>query len=96
MCSFALTGKAFSNIPNELKNKTTFEVIKTFFTPPVGALIAAMISTFGIYFVASFLYVRNFLLRVRHTVAEYFMLAAGSLAHVLELFAVSDACSQFH
>jgi hypothetical protein len=35
------------NIPNELKNKTSAEVIKTFFTPPVGALIAAMVSTFG-------------------------------------------------
>jgi len=27
-----------------------------FFEPPIGALIAAMISTFGIYFIASFLY----------------------------------------
>lgn len=61
------------NIPNELKNKTTAQVILTFFTPPVGALIAAMVSTFGklllwngplgslaspgIYFIASFLYV---------------------------------------
>lgn len=58
VCSFALTGKAFANIPNELKGKTTAQVIATFFTPPVGALIAAMISTFGIYFIASFLYVR--------------------------------------
>lgn len=48
------------NIPNELKNKTTAQVILTFFTPPVGALIAAMVSTFGIYFAASFLYVRVF------------------------------------
>jgi len=56
VCSFALTAKAFQNIPNELKNKTTAQVILTFFTPPVGALIAAMVSTFGIYFAASFLY----------------------------------------
>lgn len=57
----------------ELQNKTTTEVILMFFTPPVGALIAAMVSTFGklqlwngpsvslvspgIYFIASFLYV---------------------------------------
>jgi chitin synthase len=54
--SFALAAKAFANIPNELKNKTTAQVILTFFTPPVGALIAAMVSTFGIYFAASFLY----------------------------------------
>lgn len=34
-------------IPELLKNKTTAQVIATFFTPPVGALIAAMVSTFG-------------------------------------------------
>ncbi|KAI0034078.1 glycosyltransferase family 2 protein [Vararia minispora EC-137] len=55
-CSLALTVQAFMNIPNELKNKTTSQVILTFFTPPVGALIAAAVSTFGIYFFASFLY----------------------------------------
>ncbi|KAJ7744479.1 glycosyltransferase family 2 protein [Mycena maculata] len=56
VCSFWLTGKAFANIPKELANKSTSQVIATFFEPPVGALIAAMVSTFGIYFVASFLY----------------------------------------
>lgn len=35
------------NIPSLLKNKTVGQVILTFFVPPVGALIAAMISTFG-------------------------------------------------
>jgi len=49
----------YKNIPNELKNKTTGQVIATFFTPPVGALIAAMVSTFGIYLFASFLYVSH-------------------------------------
>ncbi|KAJ6484988.1 glycosyltransferase family 2 protein [Mycena vitilis] len=56
VCSFWLTGKAFANIPGLLAHKSTSEVIATFFKPPVGALIAAMVSTFGIYFVASFLY----------------------------------------
>ncbi|KAJ6515926.1 glycosyltransferase family 2 protein [Mycena sanguinolenta] len=56
ICSFWLTGKAFANIPSELAHKTTSQVIATFFKPPVGALIAAMVSTFGIYFIASFLY----------------------------------------
>lgn len=41
----------------DLKGKSQSEIILTFFTPPVGALIVAMISTFGIYFIASFLYV---------------------------------------
>ncbi|KAA1466457.1 chitin synthase [Dentipellis sp. KUC8613] len=56
VCSMALTVKAFINIPEQLKNKSTGQVIATFFTPPVGALIAAMVSTFGIYLVASLLY----------------------------------------
>ncbi|KAH7887783.1 glycosyltransferase family 2 protein [Phlebopus sp. FC_14] len=56
ICSFWLTVAAFLNIPSELQNKSMGQVILTFFTPPVGALIAAMISTFGIYFFASFLY----------------------------------------
>ncbi|KAI0314805.1 glycosyltransferase family 2 protein [Amylostereum chailletii] len=56
VCSLALTVKAFMAIPDKLKNETTSQIIKTFFTPPVGALIAAMVSTFGIYFFASFLY----------------------------------------
>jgi hypothetical protein len=45
------------NIPSELKHKTVGQIILTFFEPPVGALIAAMVSTFGIYLFASFLYV---------------------------------------
>jgi chitin synthase len=56
VCSWALTVKAFANIPSELKSKTTSQVILTFFKPPVGALIAAMVSTFGIYLFASILY----------------------------------------
>ena len=60
ICSFWLAGTAFARIPEMLKDKTTAEVIKSFFTPPIGALIAAAISTFGIYLVASCLYVRSF------------------------------------
>ena len=59
VCSFWLAGTAFSRIPEMLKNKTSAEVIKSFFTPPIGALIAAAISTFGIYLIASCLYVRG-------------------------------------
>jgi hypothetical protein len=39
--------RQLQNIPALLKNKTVGQVILTFFVPPVGALIAAMISTFG-------------------------------------------------
>ena len=46
------------NIPDELaKAKTTGEVIAKFFQPPIGALIAAILSTFGIWLIACLLYV---------------------------------------
>ncbi|EGN93079.1 glycosyltransferase family 2 protein [Serpula lacrymans var. lacrymans S7.3] len=84
VCSFWLTGKAFSNIPNELKNKTTIQVIETFFTPPVGALIAAMVSTFGIYLFASFLYRDPW-----HMFSSFFqyLCLAPSFTNVLNVYA---------
>jgi chitin synthase len=65
VCSFWLAGTAFARIPEMLKNKTQAEVIKSFFTPPIGALIAAAISTFGIYLLASCLYVSVFVDKYR-------------------------------
>ncbi|KII94830.1 glycosyltransferase family 2 protein [Plicaturopsis crispa FD-325 SS-3] len=56
VCSFWLTGKAFAKIPSELRGKTIAGMLKTLLTPPVGALVAAMVSTFGIYLFASVLY----------------------------------------
>ncbi|KAI0068690.1 chitin synthase [Artomyces pyxidatus] len=83
-CSIALTVKAFSNIPNELKNKTTSQVIATFFKPPVGSLIAAMVSTFGIYFIASFLYRDPW-----HMFSSFFqyLALAPSFTNVLNVYA---------
>ncbi|KAH9938331.1 glycosyltransferase family 2 protein [Fomitopsis serialis] len=56
VCSFALTIKAFMNVPSELKGKTVSQIILTFLTPPVGSLIVAMVATYGIYLISSFLY----------------------------------------
>ncbi|KAF9534888.1 putativechitin synthase [Crepidotus variabilis] len=56
VCSIWLTVKAFSTIPKQLAGKSTGEIISAILSPPIGALIAAMISTFGIYFTSSFLY----------------------------------------
>ncbi|KAH8106018.1 glycosyltransferase family 2 protein [Cristinia sonorae] len=56
VCSFWLTIRAFADIPRQLQGLTASQVAKTFFTTQVGALVAAMVSTFGIYFIASFLY----------------------------------------
>ena len=62
VCSFALTGQAIKNIPSELSKLSDQSVgskILFFLKPPVGSLVVALISTFGIYFFASFLYVRT-------------------------------------
>jgi len=84
VCSFFLTIKSFANIPNELKNKTTTQIILTFLTPPVGALIAAMISTFGIYFIASILYRDPW-----HMFSSFFqyLCLAPSFTNVLNVYA---------
>ncbi|KAL1739042.1 hypothetical protein HDZ31DRAFT_50025, partial [Schizophyllum fasciatum] len=56
VCSFWLTIKAFANIPETLKGKSGSDAVKVFLSGDVGTLIAAMFATFGIYFIASFLY----------------------------------------
>lgn len=37
---------------------STSEIVADFFKPPIGALIAAILSTFGIWLIACLLYVR--------------------------------------
>jgi len=56
----------------------------TFFKPPVGALIAAMVSTFGIYFIASFLYRDPW-----HMFSSFFqyLCLAPSFTNVLNVYA---------
>ncbi|KAJ3559212.1 hypothetical protein NM688_g478 [Phlebia brevispora] len=84
VCSFALTIKAFMNIPNMLHNMSTGEIILSFFKPPIGALIAAMVSTFGIYFFASFLYRDPW-----HMFSSFFqyLCLAPSFTNVLNVYA---------
>jgi len=84
VCSFWLTGRAFAKIPSELQNKSVSQVILTFFEPPVGALIAAMVSTFGIYLVASLLYRDPW-----HLVSSFlqYLLLAPSFTNVLNVYA---------
>jgi chitin synthase len=85
VCSIWLTVRSFSAIPQLLKDKkTTGEIIATFFTPPVGALIAAIISTFGIYFTASFLYRDPW--HMFSSFLQYLMLAP-SFTNVLNVYA---------
>ncbi|KAF7313759.1 Chitin synthase [Mycena chlorophos] len=84
VCSFWLTGKAFANIPKQLQGESASQVIATFFKPPVGALIAAMLSTFGIYAVSSFLYRDPW-----HLFTSFFpyLLLAPSFTNVLNVYA---------
>ncbi|KZV76117.1 glycosyltransferase family 2 protein [Peniophora sp. CONT] len=84
VCSMALTVKSFLAIPDELKNKTTSQIIATFFTPPVGSLVAAMVSTFGIYLIASLLYRDPW-----HMFSSFFqyLALAPSFTNVLNVYA---------
>jgi len=84
VCSFWLAGTAFARIPQMLKDKTSAEVIKSFFTPPIGALIAAAISTFGIYLVASVLYRDPW--HMGSSFLQYLLLAP-SFTNVLNVYA---------
>lgn len=84
VCSFWLAGTAFARIPEMLKDKTQAEVIKSFFTPPIGALIAAAISTFGIYLLASCLYRDPW--HMGSSFLQYLLLAP-SFTNVLNVYA---------
>ena len=95
ICSFWLAGTAFSRIPAQLKNKTSAEVIKSFFTPPIGALIAAAISTFGIYLFASCLYVRGSIQKHRFCTLSV-EITARPMAHGIKFPAIPSLGSQFY
>jgi len=84
VCSFVLTIKAFISIPAQLAGKTASEIIIDLLKPPIGALIVAMISTFGIYFVASFLYRDPW-----HMFSSFFqyLCLAPSFTNVLNVYA---------
>ncbi|KAJ7275494.1 chitin synthase [Mycena haematopus] len=56
VCSFWLTARAFEGISKDFAKNTTQNVFLRILQPPIGPLAAAMLSTFGIYFFASFLY----------------------------------------
>ncbi|KAH8093838.1 chitin synthase, partial [Phellopilus nigrolimitatus] len=85
VCAFWLTGNAFADIPNQLKNASSIgDIVKKLVEPPVGALIAAMISTFGIYLISSLLYRDPW-----HIFSSFFqyLLLAPSFTNVLNVYA---------
>ena len=60
------TNNTLQAVPDLLRGKTQSEAIAAFLQPPIGSLVAATISTFGIYFIASFLYVCPSFMRTYH------------------------------
>ncbi|KAI0796852.1 chitin synthase [Abortiporus biennis] len=84
VCSFWLTAKAFAAIPAQLKGKTSSEVLGQIFKGEIGALIAAMVSTFGIYLIASLLYRDPW-----HMATSFFqyLCLAPSFTNVLNVYA---------
>ncbi|KAJ6626890.1 glycosyltransferase family 2 protein [Mycena sp. CBHHK59/15] len=84
VCSFWLTATAFAGIPKALAQNSGQSVIMSFFEPPIGPLAAAMLSTFGIYYFASFLYGDPW--HMFSSFAQYLCLAP-SFINVLNVFA---------
>ncbi|EJD01146.1 chitin synthase [Fomitiporia mediterranea MF3/22] len=84
VCAFWLTGNAFAKIPSELKSKSVGEVVLSLIKPPIGALVAAMVSTFGIYLFASFLFRDPW-----HMFSSFpqYLLLAPSFTNVLNVYA---------
>jgi chitin synthase len=80
-CSIWLTVLSFKELPARLAGKS---ITTALFEEPVGPLIAAMISTFGIYFFASFLYRDPW-----HMFSSFFqyLCLAPSFTNVLNVYA---------
>ncbi|KAK2463946.1 hypothetical protein APHAL10511_003997 [Amanita phalloides] len=84
-CSFWLIGQSFSTIKAALKNDQTFiQVFTAVFSPPIGPIVAAMLSTFGIYLIASILYLDPW-----HMLTSFpqYLLLAPSFINVLNVYA---------
>ncbi|KAF9075874.1 glycosyltransferase family 2 protein [Rhodocollybia butyracea] len=82
ICSFWLTIRAFEGLPKLIANDNG--QVATLFEGPIGALIAAMASTFGIYLFSSFLYRDPW-----HMFSSFpqYLLLAPSFTNVLNVYA---------
>lgn len=84
VCAFWLTANSLKTIPSQLAGHSTAEIIQKILEPPIGALIAALVSTFGIYFFASFLFRDPW-----HMFSSFpqYLLLAPSFTNVLNVYA---------
>ncbi|KAJ2932176.1 hypothetical protein H1R20_g4898, partial [Candolleomyces eurysporus] len=85
VCSLWLTARSFADIPRALgPNPTAQQVFRSFFQVPIGPLIAAIISTFGIYLFSSLLYLNPG--HMFHSFIQYLVLAP-SFVNILNVYA---------
>ncbi|KAF7367307.1 hypothetical protein MSAN_00792800 [Mycena sanguinolenta] len=83
-CSFWLTALAFKGILKDFAENASQNTILRILEPPVGPLAAAILSTFGIYFFASFLYADPW--HMFSSLLQYLCLAP-SFVNVLNVYA---------
>lgn len=84
VCSLWLTGRSLADIPKALGPKpSAAQVFKSFFSVPLGPLLAAIISTLGIYLVASLLYLDPF-----HMVTSFvqYLVLAPTFINILNVY----------
>jgi chitin synthase len=84
--SFYLVARAFSGSAgwSDLQSSSVAEFIGKFFTSNTGLIILALASTFGIYFVASFMYLDPW--HMMHSFPQY-VLMASSYTNILNVYA---------
>jgi len=86
ICSLWLTALAFKEIPQAIASHqgNAGGVISAFLQPPLGPLVAAMLSTFGIYFIGSLLFGDPW-----HMFSSFFqyLLLAPSFINILNVYA---------
>ncbi|EPQ59000.1 chitin synthase [Gloeophyllum trabeum ATCC 11539] len=84
VCSFWLTGVALAEIPKQFSGIPVSQWFSTFINGTTGVLVAALFSTFGIYFIASFLYRDPW--HMFSSLLQYLLLAP-SFTNVLNVYA---------
>ncbi|PUU74955.1 chitin synthase-domain-containing protein [Tuber borchii] len=87
--SFYLVIQAFSNSAgwDELKSDSVSGFIKNFFTANSGVIIIALAATFGLYFVASIIYLDPW--HMIHSFPQY-LLTVSSYINILNVYAFSN------
>ncbi|KAH8823554.1 glycosyltransferase family 2 protein [Flagelloscypha sp. PMI_526] len=85
VCSLWLTGKVLVSLPAKLEQRHSIkDVLHAFIEPPLGPLVAALLSTFGFYLIGSLLFWD--MGHMVHSFGQY-LLVAMSFTNVLNVYA---------